>query len=347
LRGRGTPDNPANRYEPLHLEPDPPEPGEEAPREPTRFYRDASRSILAENDSPDVPFRFSVNPYRGCEHGCAYCYARPSHEYLGFSAGLDFETRILVKDRAPELLRRALSRRAWVPEVIALSGNTDPYQPVERRLGLTRSCLEVLRDFRNPAGIITKNVLVRRDIDVLAELASWDAARVHISITTLDRALAARLEPRAAAPEQRLAAVEALAVAGIPVNVLVAPLIPGLTDHEVPAILERAAAAGARAASYILLRLAPPVDALFDAWLARHLPERRKKILGRIRDTRGGRISDARFGSRMRGEGAYAAHLAGLFQGARRRHGLEERLPPASAAAFRPESPPDGQAALF
>ena len=251
-RRRGAATNPHNRFERIALEADPEfeaacaaDPDEPAPNPRTRFYRDPSRSILAKNDSPDVPFDASINPYRGCEHGCSYCYARPGHEYLGFSAGLDFETRILVKERAPELLRGVLAAPSWRPRVVALGGVTDGYQPVERRLGITRGCLEVFAEFRNPVAVVTKSALVTRDIDLLGELARFDAACVLVSITTLDRDLARAMEPRAAPPRRRLATVEALARAGIPVGVMVAPVIPGLTDHEIPAIVAAAARAGA------------------------------------------------------------------------------------------------------
>jgi len=332
-RGRGTGRNPENRFERIHVEYEPD--GEQPVALPTVFYRDASRTILAENESPDVGFRFSLNPYRGCEHGCVYCYARPSHEYLSFSAGLDFETRILVKPEAPALLRAALASARWKPQAIALSGNTDCYQPAERQLRLTRRCLEVLRDFRNPVTLVTKSALVTRDVDLLADLAAMGAAHVHISVTTLDPELAARLEPRAARPARRLEAVATLARAGIPVGVFVAPVIPGLTDWEIPAILRAAADAGARAASWMLLRLPPPVDALFEEWLARWYPERRQRVLGRTRQCRGGLLNDSRFGRRMRGEGAYAEHIEMLFAAEAKRLRLPRELPPLSAAHFR------------
>jgi DNA repair photolyase len=335
--GRGTTVDPPNRYEPLHVEldPDVDEDGEPTAETPTVFYRDVSRSILAENQSPDVGFRFSLNPYRGCEHGCVYCYARPSHEYLGFSAGLDFERRIMVKDDAPALLRAALASPRWEPQVVALSGNTDCYQPVERRLRLTRRCLEVFAEFRNPVSAISKSALVARDADLFAELARHRAAHVLVSITTLDPELARRMEPRAATPERRLAAVGTLAAAGVPVGVMIGPVVPGLNDAEIPRILEAAARAGARSASWVLLRLPKPVDELFERWLAEHYPDRRERVLGRIRDTRGGCISDSRFGARMRGEGEYAEQIAALFAVAARKHGLDARLPPLLATAFR------------
>lgn len=334
--GRGTTLNPANRYESLHVEADPDEPAEASTGDDaTHFYRDSSRTVLAENASPDVGFRYSLNPYRGCEHGCPYCYARPSHEYLGFSAGLDFERRIMVKDDAPDLLRATFRSRRWQPEVIALSGNTDCYQPVERRLGLTRRCLEVFVEFRNPVAVITKSALVVRDADLYATLAADGAAQIMCSVTTLDPELARRLEPRAASPERRLDAIRTLARAGVPVGVMVAPVIPGLNDAEIPRILAAAAEAGATSAGWVLLRLAPPLDRIFTDWLAVHYPDRQERVLNRIRETRAGRISDSQFGRRMRGTGPYAEQLAALFAVASRKHGLDRPLSPLSAAAFR------------
>jgi DNA repair photolyase len=342
LRGRGSERDPPSRFDELHVELDDAEPGPA----PTRFYRDASRSVLAENDSPDVGFRWSLNPYRGCEHGCAYCYARPTHEYLGFSAGLDFERRIMVKTDAPALLRRTLASPRWTGETIALSGNTDCYQPVERRLRVTRACLEVLAEARNPVAVVTKSALVVRDADLLAGLAAGRAAHVSVSVTTLDADLAARLEPRAARPERRLEAIAHLAEAGIPVSVLVAPVIPGLTDREMPAILAAAAAAGATSAGWVLLRLPEPVPALFEEWLRTHEPARADHVLARIRDTRRGRLSDAAFGRRQRGTGAYAAQLAQLFEVSARRVGLGGPAATLDPSGFRrPE--PSGQLRLI
>ena len=337
LPGRGTPDNPPNRYEPLHIELDPDD-GDDAfgpAALPTILYRDASRTILAENDSPDVGFRFSLNPYRGCEHGCAYCYARPSHEYLGFSAGLDFERRIMIKENAPELLRQTLLSPRWEPQVVALSGNTDCYQPAERTLRITRSCLEVFVEFLNPVSAITKSALVARDTDLFAALARHDAAHVLFSVTSLDPELARRMEPRAARPERRLEAMAALAKAGVPVGVMIGPVVPGLNDAEIPRILEAAAGAGARSASWVLLRLPKPVDALFDGWLAQHYPERRARVLGRIREVRAGRLSDPTFFRRHRGQGEYAEHIAQLFDVSARKYGVDGHLPALSTASFR------------
>jgi DNA repair photolyase len=333
LPGRGTTQAPENRYERLHVEAD--ADAEGGSPLPTVFYRDTSRSALAENDSPDVGFRFSLNPYRGCEHGCIYCYARPTHEYLSFNAGLDFERRIMVKSDAPELLRRTFLSPRWQPEMIALSGNTDCYQPVERRLRLTRRCLEVFAEFRHPLGIVTKSAMVARDADLLADLAAYRAVQVCVSVTSLDGEVARRMEPRAARPERRLEAIRTLSRCGIPVAVMVAPVIPGLNDEEIPRILQAAADAGACSASWVLLRLPKPVDALFDQWLAEHFPERRRRVLGRIRECRGGNLYDPRFGTRMRGAGVYAEQIGALFAAVARRGGLDRPLPPVNRGAFR------------
>jgi DNA repair photolyase len=344
-RGRGTPANPPNRFEPLWYNRDPEGSDPEDPAIETQFFKDTSRSIISYNDSPDVGFDASINPYRGCEHGCIYCYARPTHEYLGFSAGLDFESRILVKEDAPVLLQRELSSRRWKPQVLAISGVTDPYQPIERRLQLTRRCLQVLVDFRNPVVIITKNHLVIRDADLLGELARHGAARVFLSVTTLDGRLQRVLEPRASHPSRRLAAIEALSQAGVPTGVLVAPVIPGLTDHELPAIIAAAAQAGAQSAGYVTLRLPHSVAPLFEQWLTQHFPERKEKVLQRIRAIRGGKLNDPRFSSRMRGEGLFAEQIESLFILACRKAGIAGRGPSLSSAAFR--VPSNAQLSLF
>ncbi len=343
IRGRGAAEDPANRFDRIAFEPDPD--AEQAPDPRTVYLRDASRSVLSYNRSPDIPFVASLNPYRGCEHGCSYCYARPGHEYLGMSPGLDFETRILVKEDAPALLRRALLAPGWQPQVIALSGVTDPYQPIERRLRITRRCLEVLAELRNPVGLITKSALVTRDLDVLAELARHRAVRVTISVTSLDSDLSRRMEPRAAQPRARLAAITTLAAAGIPVSVNVAPVIPGLTDHEIPAILSACADAGAGSAAYLVLRLPLALQELFPAWLERHYPERSAKVLNRIRELRGGALNDPRFGTRMRGAGPWAEQIRSVFELGCRRAGLAQQGPKLDASGFR--RPPDAQLELF
>ncbi|MGE5346046.1 MAG: PA0069 family radical SAM protein [Acidithiobacillales bacterium] len=348
LRGRGASGNTPNRFERLRYANDvDPEAAEDAdtPSLKTEFFREASRTILATNDSPDIPFEVSLNPYRGCEHGCAYCYARPTHEYLGLSAGLDFESRILVKEDAPGLLRKELSSPRWRPRTVALSGVTDPYQPIERTLRLTRRCLQVFLDFRNPVGVVTKGDLVVRDADLLSQLAVFGAASVALSIATLDEALARAMEPRAPTPRSRLEAIRALASAGIPVAVYAAPVIPGLTDHEIPAILAAARDAGARTAGWVPLRLPFAVAPLFVEWLERCVPLRKEKVLSRLRDLRGGRLNDPDFGSRMRGEGVWADQIADFFRISAKKSGLAGRCPELSTAAFR--VPPGPQLSLF
>ena len=343
ISGRGAAGHPPNRFERLHYEPDPDlaEPGGEvlelAPE--TQFFKDSSRSIISYNESPDLGYEASLNPYRGCEHGCSYCYARPYHEYLGFSAGLDFETKILVKEKAPDLLRKQISSPRWQPKVVNLSGVTDPYQPVERRLGLTRRCLEVLAESRNPVQIVTKNHLVTRDVDILADLARHQAAAVCISVVTLHSDLSRIMEPRTSSPSRRLAAIEALARAGVPVRVLTAPVIPGLTDQEVPKILAEAAGAGAGFAGYAVLRLPHAVASIFQDWLERHLPERKEKVLNRIREMRGGKLYDSRFCVRLKGEGIFAEQIAQLFSLACRKAGLALEGPQLSIDAFRRAAP--------
>ncbi len=344
-RGRGAPANPPNRFEVLWYSRDPEWTDPEDPSIETQFFRDTSRSIIAYNDSPDVGFDASINPYRGCEHGCIYCYARPTHEYLGFSAGLDFESKILVKEDAPELLRRELSSPRWKPQVLAISGVTDPYQPIERRLQLTRRCLQVLVEFCNPVVIITKNHLVTRDLDLLGELARCEAVRVFLSITTLDGSLGRVMEPRASQPARRLGAIETLSRAGVPTGVLVAPVIPGLTDHELPAIVAAASQAGARSAGYVVLRLPYGLGLLFEQWLAQHFPDRKAKVLHRMRAIRGGKLNDPRFSARMRGEGIFAEQIEALFALACRKAGIDGRGPALSTAAFR--VPSDSQLPLF
>ena len=327
VRGRGSASNPKNRFESIETVPEPPQDSDAISSPHTEFFPDRSRSIIAYNDSPDVGFDASINPYRGCEHGCVYCYARPTHEYLGFSSGLDFETKIMVKEDAPELLRKELSSRNWTPQLVALSGNTDCYQPVEKTKQLTRRCLEVFLEFRNPVVIITKNFLVTRDVDILAELARYDCVGVIVSLTTLDHKLSSLLEPRASRPARRLAAIKRLAEAGVPVGYLQAPMIPGLTDSEAPAIGAAAAKAGATFSGYVALRLPFAVKSLFEDWLEQYYPEKKNKVLGRVREVRGGKLNDPNFMSRMRGEGIYAEQMAKLFQLARKKSGITERWP--------------------
>jgi len=336
ITGRGASSNPQNRFESCAHAPDEEWSTAEDPGPGTVLIDDQASSLITRNDSPDLGFSASINPYRGCEHGCIYCYARPTHEYLGMSAGLDFESRILVKREAPQLLRAELARPSWSAETLALSTVTDCYQPAERRLLLTRGCLAVLAELRHPVAVITKSQLVLRDVDLLRELAGVQAVSVTISLTTLSQELSLAMEPRGAVPAARLNAIRSLAAAGIPVGVNLAPIIPALTDHEIPALLAAAAAAGARWAGYTLVRLPHAVAGLFTGWLAEHRPLAQARILGRIREIRGGGLNDPRFGTRMRGEGVFAGQLGALYHGARRRLGLDEHPPELSTSAFRP-----------
>jgi DNA repair photolyase len=367
IKGRGAQMRPANRFERTHLEPtdeaSAPAADEESlpsveletrtPSEGTAplqtiFIADETRAIIAENDSPDIGFRYSVNPYRGCEHGCAYCYARPTHEYLGFDAGLDFETKIMVKHRAPELLQAALARPGWRGEVICFSGNTDCYQPAERRFELTRRCLQVALEARQPIGIITKNALVLRDLDLLREMATHRLVHANISVTSLDAELARTLEPRTSSPEARLRAMRELSAAGVPVRVMVAPVIPGLNDQEMPAILAAASASGATSAGYVLLRLPLAVEPVFRDWLTKHRPSKQDRIEKLIRDTRGGKYYQSKFTERQRGRGEYAAQIAASFKLFARKHGLDGPLQPElDSSQFRPPTSPTGQRQLF
>jgi len=339
IRGRGASWSPANRFEKLHVDlndvdvVDVDLQTEERPQRGTQYFRDETKSVITRNNSPDVGFETSLNPYRGCEHGCIYCYARPTHEYLGFSAGLDFESKIMVKTSAPELLRAELESPRWQPQTLVLSGVTDPYQPVERKLGVTRGCLEVLARFRNPVAIITKNRLVTRDIDLLHSLAVHDAVAVNISVTSLDSNLQRVLEPRTSSPQARLDAIRQLRNAGIPTGVMVAPIIPGLTDHEVPRIVDACAKAGAQFAAYTIVRLPWAVAPLFEHWLEEHFPERKEKVLGRIRDLRQNRLNNSQWHTRMSGEGIFAEQIASMFAVSCRRNRMCAR-PKLSCASF-------------
>ena len=341
--------NPPNRFERLHYDFADAEiaPDDERPDPRVQYLRDPARSIVATNQSPDVGFAASINPYRGCEHACAYCYARPTHEYLGFSSGLDFETKILVKENAPALLRRELASPRWTPQVVAISGVTDAWQPIERKLGLTRRCLEVLLDFRNPVVVVTKSRLVARDADLLGELARLGCAQVNLSVTTLDPAVHRAMEPRTPRPALRLAAIEALAAAGVPVGVMVAPIVPGLTDHEIPRILAAAARAGATSAGYVVLRLPHANKQLVEDWLARSFPERKDKVLNRLRALGGGALYDARFGTRQRGTGPFADQIEQLFAMGLREAGLGRRETRLRTDRFRRPETVSGQRSLF
>ena len=352
-KGRGADGHPANRFLQIHQELDLEHLTEEddylssvsKPR--TEYLPDSSQTIVTENNSPDIFFRYSVNPYRGCAHGCSYCYARPTHEYLGLSAGLDFETKVIVKHRAPELLTDWLARPKWVPEPITFSGVTDCYQPIERELKLTRSCLSVAAECRQPIGIVTKNALVARDIDLLAEMAKWRGARVAVSITTLDAELARKMEPRTSSPEARLRTIKELSAAGVPTVVMVAPIIPGLNDSEMPAILQAAAEAGAQAAAYTLLRLPWSVEEVFFHWLDRCVPTKAERVRSHIRSTRDGKNYDSQFGTRMRGTGEFADQINKAFQVFHKRCGFDRPQEPLDCSHFRPPRRPGQQITMF
>jgi DNA repair photolyase len=307
---------------------------DELPPLRTTLTRDATRTILARNTSPDIPFDRSINPYRGCEHGCVYCFARPTHAYLGLSPGLDFETRILFKPEAAKLLAAELASPKYRCDVIAMGTNTDPYQPVERELKVTRQILRVLSDFNNPVGIVTKNHMVTRDIDILGDMARRNLAEVFVSVTTLDRDLARVMEPRASTPKRRLDAIRALAEAGIPVGVMTSPMIPGLNDHEMEQILEAAMDCGATRAGYIVLRLPLEIKELFEEWLRANRPDRAERVLSLIRQIRGGELYQAEFGTRMKGEGPIAQLLSARFAAAAKRLGLNRTRYRLDTSAF-------------
>lgn len=314
---------------------------------PTEFIADESRSIISENNSPDLGFRYSLNPYRGCEHGCAYCYARPTHEYLGLNAGLDFESKIYVKHRAAALFRDWLNRPNWQPEVVCFSGITDCYQPAERQFQLTRACLQVALEARQPVSIVTKNSLITRDIELLTEMAQRRIVHVNISVTTLDSKLAHEMEPRTSVPTRRLETIHKLSAAGIPVRVMAAPVIPGLNDSEIPAILQAAAKAGATTAAYILLRLPLTVKPVFLDWLARRFPNRQSKVMSQIQATRNGELNDSGFGTRLCGSGEIAGQIQQTFRVFARKHSLDGPLLKLDYSQFHPPRASNGQLRMF
>jgi DNA repair photolyase len=340
-KGRGSHFNIPNRFEQIHLdnsffESDDNSEFESVERRiPTVFYNDRSKSVLAKNNSPDLGLGYSINPYRGCEHGCIYCYARPTHEYLGFSAGLDFETKIMVKRDAPKLLAGEFMKKSWVPQSVFFSGNTDCYQPVERRLGITRNCLEVFLQFQNPVSIITKNALIQRDIDILKELSKLNLIRVVISITTLKKELQRKMEPRTSSPEMRLRTIEFLSKNGISTAVNVAPIIPGLTDEEIPGILKAASECGVTLAGRVMLRLPHSVKELFIDWVNREFPDRANKVLNRIKDLHGGKLYDSTFGTRLTGEGKWAETVKAIFEANCNKYNLNKVKTPLATHLFR------------
>lgn len=352
-KGRGSQSVPPNRFGQTHAEPD----LEQVEHDVeylddlrdirTEYFPDASKSIVSENDSPDIPFRYSLNPYRGCLHGCAYCYARPTHEYLGLNAGLDFETKVFLKEEAPKLLRDWLNRPGWEGQTIVMSGVTDCYQPIEREKLLTRQCLEVMREARQPVGIVTKNALVTRDLDLLGEMARLGIVSVAISLTSLDQSLTRVLEPRTSSPAARLRALRELNEAGVPTHVMTAPIIPGLTDSEIPALLEAAARTGATSASYQILRLPLTVEPVFLEWLHRERSGDAERIESRIRAVREGRLSASEFGKRMSGTGEIAAQIRQTFKVFSRKFGLVRKPEPLDSSQFRPPKSSSGQLLLF
>ena len=350
-KGRGAVSNRTGRFEALAVEAVDDGWGiadEALPPLQTTVLPEPAQSVISRNNSPDIPFEQSINPYRGCEHGCSYCYARPSHAYVNLSPGLDFETRLFYKKDAALRLREELNRRSYRCSPINLGANTDPYQPLEKRLGITRSLLEVLAECHHPVTIVTKSALVVRDLDLLQRLAAEQLVRVFVSVTTLDDELKRRMEPRAASPAARLAAISRLSAAGIPTGVMFAPVVPAINDHELEGVLEAALRAGAESAGYLLLRLPGEVRDLFYEWLDTHYPDRAKRVRSRIHELRGGRDNDPRFGHRMRGQGPWADLLRRRFEESCRRTGLQRgRRPPLETGLFRPPSRTPGQMDLW
>lgn len=335
VRGRGALSNPHNRFETVVYEPDPEADPSQNPKPITVLTDDHTQSIITYADSPDTGYRAGINPYRGCEHGCIYCFARPNHEYLGFSSGLDFETKIVVKRNAARILRKELMSPRYKPQVIGMCGNTDPYQPIERRLEITRSCLEVFAEFRNPVVIITKNRLVERDLDLFREMNKYQGIAVNVSVTSLDPKVARTMEPRASRPKDRLRAISNLHNAGIPVAAMVAPIVPGLNDSEIPSLVKACAEAGAQNAGYIIVRLPHAVKIIFEEWLEEHFPERKNKILNRIRAIRGGKLNDPNFHTRMSGKGIFAEQIRHLFYLSCKKNGLPRSSANLSTSFFR------------
>ncbi|SEK98621.1 DNA repair photolyase [Roseovarius nanhaiticus] len=313
----------------------------------TQTTLEVPRRVISYNRSPDLPFDRSINPYRGCEHGCIYCFARPTHAWLGLSAGLDFETRLVARPEAPDVLARELRHRAYTPRTIAIGTNTDPYQPIEKVHGIMRKCLEVLRDFRHPVAIVTKGTLIERDIDILSDMARQGLVRVGISVTSLDADLSRKLEPRAPTPHRRLATIRALSEAGIEVRLMTSPIIPGLTDHEVEALLKAGRDAGAIAASWVMLRLPLEVAPLFREWLETHYPDRAARVMGHVRGMQGGKDYDSTFGTRMRGTGPYAEMIAQRFEAGLRRYGHARKLPDLRCDRFKAPARAGDQMSLF
>lgn len=348
-KGRGAVSNDAGRFEQFATEAtdDGWDIDEDVPPLRTEVSDEIARTLITYNKSPDLPFDRSINPYRGCEHGCVYCFARPTHAYLGLSPGLDFETRLIARSNAPDVLRRELSARRYKVATIALGTNTDPYQPIDKSREITRACLQVLSDFQHPVGIVTKGALIERDLDILAPMARKNLVRVGISLTTLDAGLSRKIEPRAPSPMRRLRMIRCLTDAGVPVRVMTSPIVPGLTDHELEQLLEAGKEAGADAASWIMLRLPREVSQLWQEWLDQHEPGRAAKVMARLREMHGGRDYDPRWGHRMRGEGTYAQMIAQRFKSTCKRLGLAIRTQPLTTSHFAPPPQPGDQLSLF
>jgi len=349
VRGRAAVTNPSGRFEPIsrHVFDDGWQTIDELPPFRTDVFEEKPKSIITKNQSPDISFDRSINPYRGCEHGCIYCFARPTHAYMGLSTGLDFESKLFAKSNAARLLEAELSKKGYQPKTIAIGTNTDPYQPIEKQRRIMREILEVLEAANHPVGIVTKSALVTRDIDILSRMAEKGLAKVALSITTLDRKLARAMEPRAATPALRLQAIHELSAAGIPTSVMVAPIIPAMTDHKIERILDSASGAGATEAGYILLRLPAEVSPLFREWLLQHYPDRYRHVISVLRSMRGGKDYDADWGKRMRGHGPYAIQIGRRFELAAKRHGLNERRLALRTDLFSPAEGAETQLALF
>ncbi|MCP9482111.1 PA0069 family radical SAM protein [Shimia sp. CNT1-13L.2] len=347
-RGRGAVSNHSGRFDLARVEEnDGWEIAEERSGFRTELTLEAARSMITRNTSPDIPFDRSINPYRGCEHGCVYCFARPTHAYLGLSPGLEFETKLVGRPNAAEVLERELRRKNYRVDTLAVGTNTDPYQPVEREQGIWRACLKVLRDFKHPLGIVTKGTLIERDIDILSEMARDGLVHVGISVTTLDPQVARAIEPRVPSPARRLKTIEALSAAGIPVRAMMAPVVPSITDHEIEAVLAAGRAAGAEAASWIMLRLPREVSELFQEWLSEHFPDRAARVMARVREMHDGADYSSEWGKRMRGEGHYAQMIAARFDVALKRQGLHKHLPSLRRDLFCPPLAKGDQLALF
>ena len=348
-RARGALSNDVGRFEPVQRSYEADGWTADAGEAPLRTQTaiEVPRRVISYNRSPDLPFDRSINPYRGCEHGCIYCFARPTHAWLGLSAGLDFETRLIARPEAPQVLAQELRHRAYTPRIIAIGTNTDPYQPIEKTHQIMRECLKVLRDFRHPVAIVTKGTLIERDIDILSDMARQGLVRVGISVTTLDADLSRKLEPRAPTPQRRLATIRALSAAGIDTRIMTSPIIPGLTDHEVETLLKAGRDAGAVAASWVMLRLPLEVAPLFREWLEQHYPDRASRVMGHVRAMQGGKDYDATFGTRMRGTGPYAEMIAQRFDAALRRYGYARKLPDLRCDLFQPPAKAGDQLSLF